>query len=194
MEHAAFGGILQPMQNKKPYPSFGYWYDSEFPTTNDVDRRCPGTAVLEEPPTLSPVIMTFPVPVGIFGDVHATQFWEVFMRNFNTPILQLRALQVGARAIWHRDDENTEASREIIEGNNSVEIDILQTFGNLTPEKREAMRSSLPMITQIVESSKILRAYWSYSNTLKAQVENITQRGGSTNYYRPYPPAWYKFR
>jgi hypothetical protein len=48
MECTAFGGALHPMIKNKPFPSFGYWYGPHFPTTNDVDRRVPGSAVLKK--------------------------------------------------------------------------------------------------------------------------------------------------
>jgi hypothetical protein len=185
MESSALGGLLHPMIKNKRFPSFGYWCDPEFPTTNDVARRSPGSAVLQSPPDLpqypplSSRIVSFPVPVRLFEDVHAREFWDVAVKQFSTPILQFRALPIRVVTVYKLTDSHSELSRETTDGL-PLEAD-LQDFSRkiamgLSPEERVAAQESYEMAQQIIESCKTIRKYWNSSNELKDQVTEINLR------------------
>lgn len=173
MERAAFGGVVHPMRKRKPFPSFGYWFDTEFPTTNDYDRRSPGSALLREPPPLSTEIYTFPVPIGIFEDTHQSEFWDVGIRKFGTPLLRFRGIPTGAVTQWKLKDANSTLFRKDF-NLYPLEGELRDYAVNLSPQEREAGREALQWAERIVQMSRVIQSYWSFNNELKAQVETVS--------------------
>ncbi|PMD41138.1 hypothetical protein L207DRAFT_581587 [Hyaloscypha variabilis F] len=173
MEYGAFGGIIQPMRKRKPFPSFGYWFDMQLPTTNDYARRSPGSALLLEPPVLSPSTYTFPVPIAVFEDAHQNEFWNVSVRQFGTTILQFRRMPTGAVSKWKLNDPNSTARVPL--NLYPLEGELIGYVTTLSPEEREAGKRALQRAEQIVAISKTVRDYWLFNNELKTQIDTIIQ-------------------
>jgi hypothetical protein len=174
MEYGAFGGIIQPMRKRKPFPSFGYWFGMQSPITNDYARRSPGSALLLEPPVLSPHTYTFPVPIAGFEDAHQNEFWDVSVRQFGTSILRFRGMPTGAVSKWKLSDPNSTLTRAPL-NLYPLEGALIGYVTTLSPEEREAGKRALQRAEQIVAISKTVRDYWLFSNELKTQIDTINQ-------------------
>jgi len=163
MEYGAFGGIMQPMRK----------FDMQFPTTNDYARRSPGSALLLEPPVLSPSTYTFPVPIAVFEDAHQNEFWDVSARQFGTTI-QFRGMPTGALSKWKLNDPNSTLTRAPL-NLYPLEGELIGYVTTLSPEEREAGKRALQWAEQIVAISKTVRDYWLFNNELKTQIDTIIQ-------------------
>jgi hypothetical protein len=177
MESRAIGGLLHPMRKNKPFPSFGYWCDPDFPTTNDIQRRFAGSAVLKIPP-LSPTITSFPVQLSVFEDVHSREFWEFAVKRFPTPILHFRQPPIKIVSNWKLTDDVTYLSRQETDRLPLMPDldDFIYNAMELSPQDREALREPYDMANKMIESCKLIKNYWKSSNELNTSIAEINLR------------------